>query len=173
MIEKQPPQVIKTANRFSATVRLDHSSLFYTTCTPGDQCMVAISASCRKTLVSAGWGISLACTDIESDILEEVEMLLSPCRSSISSYMCLIPMPPTSLIPIYTSPSRSNSHTSPCMSCSHTSLSMSDSHAALSMSDSHTSLSTHVLFCDHCRLLVGGKLQIHLGVPEVTVTIIK
>ena len=153
--------------------------------------MVAISAGCRKTLVSAGWGISLACTDIESDILEEVEMLLSPCRSSISSYMCLIPMPPTSLIPIYTSPSRSNSHTSPCMSCSHTSLSMSDSHAALrmsdshaalrmsdshaalSMSDSHTSLSTHVLFCDHCRLLVGGKLQIHLGVPEVTVTIIK
>ena len=50
-------------------------------------------------------------------------------------------------------------------------LSMSDSHAALSMSDSHTSLSRHV--CDHCRLLVGGKLQIHLGVPEVTVTIIK
>ena len=144
--------------------------------------MVAISAGYRKTLVSAGWGISLACTDIESDILEEVEMLLSPCRSSISSYMCLIPMPPTSLIPIYTSPSRSNSHTSPCLSCSHTSLSlsdshaalrMSDSHAALSMSDSHTSLSTHVLFCDHCRLLVGGKLQIHLGVPEVTVTIIK
>lgn len=134
MIEKQPPQVIKTANRFSATVRLDHtcSSLSDTTYTPSGN---AISAGCTWSVLGGAFLCFFAQAYIESDILEEVEMLLSSFRSSISS--CLIPIPlPLGLISI------------PLLVCLiPIPLSMSDSHAALSMSDSHTSLSRHVYMC--------------------------
>lgn len=95
VIEKQPPQVIKTANRFSATVRLDHSSLSDTTYTPSGN---AISAGCTWSVLGGAF-LCFFCTGIESDSLEEVEMLLSSFRSSISS--CLIPIPlPVGLISI-------------------------------------------------------------------------